>query len=80
MEFDIHTTSGKLADLRRRNEQAKQPASEAAVAKVHDKGKMTARERVLALLDPDSFTELDEFADTAPPPSAWTPSGPTPTV
>ena len=62
MEFDIHTTSGKLADFQRRNELAKHPASEAAVAKIHDRGKLTARERVLALLDPDSFTELDEFA------------------
>ena len=62
MEFDLHTTSGKLADLERRNEQAKNPASEAAVAKAHARGKLTARERVLALLDPDSFTELDEFA------------------
>ncbi len=62
MELDIHTTSGKLADFQRRNELAKHPASEAAVAKIHDRGKLTARERVLALLDPDSFTELDEFA------------------
>ena len=62
MEFDLHTTSGKLADLERRDEQAKHPASEAAVAKLHARGKMTARERVLALLDEDSFAELDEFA------------------
>lgn len=62
MEFDLHTTSGKLADLRRRTEQAKHPASEAAVAAIHERGKLTARERVLALFDPDSFTELDEFA------------------
>src|SRR5207237_4488097 len=27
----------------------------------HDKGKMTARERVDALLDPGSFVELDRF-------------------
>ena len=62
MDSDVHTTKGKLADFQRRNEQAKQPASEAAIAKLHEKGKLTARERVLALLDPDSFTELDEFA------------------
>ena len=30
-------------------------------ARQHDKGKLTARERVLALLDEGSFTELDEF-------------------
>src|SRR6478609_3410800 len=62
MEFDPHTTSGKLADFQRRNVEAQNPASEDAVAKVHAKGKLTARERVLALLDDDSFTELDQFA------------------
>ncbi|MFT3861778.1 acyl-CoA carboxylase subunit beta [Micropruina sp.] len=62
MEPDLHTTAGKLADFRRRDEQARQPASEAAVARVHARGKLTARERIEALLDPDSFTELDEFA------------------
>ena len=35
MEIDLHTTSGKLADLERRDRQAKQPASEAAVEKLH---------------------------------------------
>ena len=62
MEIDLHTTSGKLADLERRDRQAKRPASEAAVEKLHARGKLTARERVLALLDEGSFTELDEFA------------------
>ena len=62
MEFDPHTTSGKLADFQRRNVEAQNPASEDAVAKVHAKGKLTARERVHALLDDDSFTELDQFA------------------
>ena len=62
MEFDPHTTSGKLDDLRRRNEAARQPAPEEVVRAIHQRGKLTARERVLALLDPDSFTELDEFA------------------
>ncbi len=32
-----------------------------AEAKQHDKGKLTARERVAALLDPGSFQELDTF-------------------
>ncbi len=35
---------------------------EAAVDKVHAKGKMTARERILALLDEGSFVELDALA------------------
>jgi propionyl-CoA carboxylase beta chain len=59
---DIHTTAGKLADLDRRMEEAVHAGSAAAVEKQHARGKKTARERVLMLLDPDSFTELDEFA------------------
>ncbi|MBO0677701.1 acyl-CoA carboxylase subunit beta [Mycolicibacterium sp. S2-37] len=61
-EVDIHTTAGKLADLKRRTEEAKYPVGEAAVEKVHAKGKLTARERILALLDEDSFVELDALA------------------
>ena len=61
MDSDVHTTKGKLADFQRRNEQAKQPASEAAIAKLHEKGKLTARERIDMLLDPGSFEEMDMF-------------------
>ncbi|MFJ2838638.1 acyl-CoA carboxylase subunit beta [Nocardia sp. NPDC087230] len=59
---DIHTTAGKLADLRNRLEEAQHPMGEAAVDKVHAKGKMTARERILALVDEGSFVELDALA------------------
>nr|MCH9735419.1 methylmalonyl-CoA carboxyltransferase [Actinomycetes bacterium] len=61
-EIDIHTTAGKLADLRKRADEALHPAGEAALDKVHAKGKLTARERILALLDEDSFVELDALA------------------
>ena len=59
--IDIHTTAGKLEDLRRRTEETLHPVGEAAVEKVHQKGKLTARERILALLDEGSFVELDEY-------------------
>jgi len=59
---DIHSTSGKLTDLDRRMQEAVHAGSAAAVEKQHAKGKKTARERIQLLLDPDSFTELDEFA------------------
>ncbi len=36
--------------------------SDQAVAKQHERGKLTARERVDLLLDPGSFTEFDELA------------------
>lgn len=59
---DIHTTAGKLADLRRRIDEAVHAGSARAVEKQHAKGKMTARERIEYLLDEGSFVELDEFA------------------
>ena len=58
---DLHTTAGKLADLRARYHEAVTASGEAAVAKQHAKGKKTARERIDQLLDPGSFVELDEF-------------------
>ncbi|WP_055587933.1 acyl-CoA carboxylase subunit beta [Peterkaempfera griseoplana] len=61
-DIDIHTTAGKIADLRRRIDEAVHSGSARAVEKQHAKGKMTARERVAQLLDEDSFVEFDEFA------------------
>jgi propionyl-CoA carboxylase beta chain len=61
-EIDIHTTAGKLADLHRRNDEAVHAGSARAVEKQHAKGKMTARERIEALLDEGSFVETDELA------------------
>src|SRR6201992_3025949 len=60
--IDIHTTVGKLAELAKRREESLRPVGEAAVEKVHAKGKLTARERIYALLDDDSFVELDALA------------------
>ncbi|MGI8768369.1 MAG: acyl-CoA carboxylase subunit beta [Propionibacteriaceae bacterium] len=59
---DIHTTAGRLADLSRRIDQAVHAGSAEAVHKQHARGKNTARERILLLLDPGSFIELDELA------------------
>ena len=61
-DIDIHTTAGKLADLHRRNDEAVHAGSARAVEKQHAKGKMTARERIDALLDEGSFVEMDELA------------------
>src|SRR4051795_1033876 len=61
-DIDIHTTAGKLADFERRLGEAVHAGSERAVEKQHAAGKMTARERIEALLDPGTFTEFDEFA------------------
>jgi propionyl-CoA carboxylase beta chain len=59
---ELHTTAGKIADLQRRRDEAIHAGSQRAVERQHAKGKMTARERVERLLDPGSFTELDELA------------------
>ena len=59
---DVHTTAGKLAELRRRNEQALHAGSEAALDKRRSLGKKTARERIEQLLDDGSFVELDALA------------------
>ncbi len=57
-----HTTAGKLAEFRRRADEALNAGSQRAVERQHAKGKLTARERVDLLLDEGSFTELDELA------------------
>jgi propionyl-CoA carboxylase beta chain len=61
-EPDPHTTAGKIADLERRRYEAVHAGSQQAVAKQHERGKLTARERIDLLLDPGSFTEFDELA------------------
>jgi propionyl-CoA carboxylase beta chain len=61
-DLDVHTTAGRLADLHRRNDEAVHAGSDRAVEKQHAKGKMTARERIDALLDAGSFVEMDELA------------------
>jgi len=62
MKPDLHTTAGKIQDLRNRLDEAVHSGSARAIEKQHAKGKMTARERIAKLLDEGSFTELDEFA------------------
>ncbi|HEV7207438.1 MAG TPA: acyl-CoA carboxylase subunit beta [Mycobacteriales bacterium] len=59
---DVHTTAGKLALLRQRTDEAIHAGSQRAVDAQHDKGKMTARERILYFLDEGSFTETDALA------------------
>jgi len=60
--IDPHTTAGKVAELQRRYDEAVHAGSARAVEKQHARGKKTARERIIDLLDDDSFMELDEFA------------------
>ncbi len=58
---DLTTTAGRIADLKRRHEEAVTAKEAAAAEKQHSKSKLTARERVLELLDPGTFVEFDEY-------------------
>jgi len=51
------------ADVAAKRAQAAQGGGEKAIAKQHGKGKMTARERIAAVVDPGSFIEIDEFVE-----------------
>ncbi len=60
--MSIHPNGVRLKDLRARKDEALHAGSDDAVSRQHARGKMTARERVLELLDPESFVELDLLA------------------
>ena len=64
MSPDLHTTSGKIEDLRERIDEAVHAGSDRAREKQHAKGKGTARERIEMLVDADSFTEIDAVSYT----------------
>lgn len=51
----------KIAQLYAKREEAKKGGGQKRIDAQHAKGKLTARERIKNLLDPDSFEELDMF-------------------
>ena len=53
----------RVEDLRRRKSQAAGGGGQTRVSAQHAKGKMTARERIEALLDDDSFMEVDTLVE-----------------
>jgi propionyl-CoA carboxylase beta chain len=58
---DKDTTEGKLRRLEELRDEALHAGTEKAVARHRDAGKLLARERLLRLLDPGSFVELDRY-------------------
>jgi acetyl-CoA/propionyl-CoA carboxylase carboxyl transferase subunit len=58
---DERTVEDRIQELRERREAALQPGGPDAAAKQHDKGKLTARERLDVLMDAGSFVETDPF-------------------
>lgn len=60
-ENSPRSTAGKADTLAAKRAESHDRSAD-SVDKQHAKGKMTAHERIEALLDPDSFQELDELA------------------
>lgn len=55
------TSAEKIRELEEKNAVVMNCGGEKAVAKQHELGKMTARERIDCLLDPGTFCEVDRF-------------------
>ncbi|NLJ58478.1 MAG: methylmalonyl-CoA carboxyltransferase [Tissierellia bacterium] len=53
----------KIAELRKRYEKIKLGGGQKAIEKQHKNGKLTARERILKLLDEGSFVEIDAHVE-----------------
>src|SRR5512144_718999 len=53
----------RIEELAKRREEVAAGGGEKRIAKQHDQGKLTARERIAELLDPGSFAETGMFAE-----------------
>ena len=62
MSDNPHPINERLEQLAKLKEEARTPGNEASVRRQHERGKLTARERIELLLDPGSFVELDMLA------------------
>jgi propionyl-CoA carboxylase beta chain len=60
----LNTIEEKIAALIRLREKHQQGGGINKIQKQHQAGKLTARERIEKLLDPDSFVEIDTFVQT----------------
>src|SRR5207342_3783561 len=58
----VPTVEERIEELRRRKKAALTPGGRDAARKQHDRGKLTARERLDLLMDRGSFVETDPFA------------------
>ncbi|HMD90090.1 MAG TPA: acyl-CoA carboxylase subunit beta [Anaerolineaceae bacterium] len=65
----------RILELRALREKSKQGGGFDRIAKQHEKGKMTARERISFLLDPNTFSEMEAFAVQMIDPQAEQPLG-----
>src|ERR671922_250468 len=58
---DRDSTQSKLDQLQQLREEAEHAGTEQAVERQRQQGKLLARERLIELLDPGSFVELDRY-------------------
>lgn len=56
-------SNDKLNELIEKKKKVELGGGESAIAKQHESGKLTARERILKLLDANSFVEMDAFVE-----------------
>ena len=61
-------------EIERRRAQAREHGGEEAVARQHERGRLTARERIDALLDPESFREQGQLAGAVAEDGRFTPA------
>jgi propionyl-CoA carboxylase beta chain len=64
-EYTADSTEGRILYLKEARAKALIGGGEDAILKQHEKGKLTARERLSILLDEGSFQEVDQFAASA---------------
>ena len=79
-----HTMEERLAHLNEERARIQAGGGKARIEKQHEKGKMTARERIVAFTDPGSFIETGAFRKNRTtafgmdkaicPPTAWSPA------
>ena len=58
-----HSMQERIAELRKRRDEARRGGGADKLQKQRESGKLTARERIDALVDPDSFEETGMFAE-----------------
>ncbi|MGZ5300094.1 MAG: carboxyl transferase domain-containing protein, partial [Actinomycetota bacterium] len=58
----VPTVEERIEELRRKKKAALTPGGPGSTKKQHDRGKLTARERLDTLMDKGSFVETDPFA------------------
>src|SRR3984957_4870740 len=68
MTDEDHGWSGALEEIERRKTQTLAMGGEARLVRQSERGRLNARERIAALFDPDSFSEIGQLVGTTEDP------------